>query len=138
MPIFETDAANKNQSRSRRGTLIVSLLLLLYGGSVGVGGGVLALNGGSIGFLLAGIGTILSSLLLWIRPVIAAGLYGAVLGGSILWSVEEVGGDIVQLAPRLLLPVVLGLGFVPILMRNGSRGLRSASTDRHVSLGGSR
>lgn len=84
--------------------------LFLLVGLILAGGGVyLATLGGSLYYLIAGIGLALTGVLLLRRNVAALWLYGAVLLGTILWAIAEVGFNGWGLEPRLVAPIVLGL-----------------------------
>lgn len=65
--------------------------------------------GGSLYYLLAGIGIALSGILLLLRRRAALGLYAIVLFASTVWALWEVGLDWWQLVPRLALWFVLGI-----------------------------
>ena len=104
------------ESASSRGRLLPSLLgilLLLMGLAMLAGGVKLSMLGGSLYYLLAGIGIALSGILLLLRRRAALGLYAIVLFASTVWALWEVGLDWWQLVPRLALWFVLG--FVMLL-----------------------
>ena len=69
--------------------------------------------GGSLYYLLAGIGIALTGILLLLRRRAALGLYAIVLFASTVWALWEVGLDWWQLVPRLAL--WFALGFVMLL-----------------------
>ena len=73
------------------------------------GGIKLSQLGGSLYYLIAGIGFALSGVLLLALRRTALGLYGLVLLGSTLWALWEVGLDWWQLVPRLSLWFALGV-----------------------------
>ena len=100
------------ESASSRGRLLPSLLgilLLLMGLAMLAGGVKLSMLGGSLYYLLAGIGIALSGVLLLLRRRAALGLYAIVLFASTVWALWEVGLDWWQLVPRLALWFVLGI-----------------------------
>ncbi len=100
------------ESASSRGRLLPSLLgilLLLMGLAMLAGGVKLSMLGGSLYYLLAGIGIALSGILLLLRRRAALGLYAIVLFASTVWALWEVGLDWWQLVPRLALWFVLGI-----------------------------
>ncbi len=104
------------ESASSRGRLLpglLGILLLLMGLAMLAGGVKLSMLGGSLYYLLAGIGIALSGILLLMRRRAALGLYAIVLFASTVWALWEVGLDWWQLVPRLALWFVLG--FVMLL-----------------------
>ncbi|MFJ1340214.1 glucose/quinate/shikimate family membrane-bound PQQ-dependent dehydrogenase [Pseudomonas caricapapayae] len=88
---------------------LIGVLLLLMGLALLVGGIKLSQLGGSLYYLIAGIGFALSGILLLALRRHALGLYGVVLLGSTLWALWEVGLDWWQLVPRLALWFALGV-----------------------------
>ncbi len=92
-----------NRSRSRLLPSLLGLLILLSGLALLAGGIKLASLGGSLYYLLAGIGLALSGLLLLLGKRAALGLYALVLFASTVWALWEVGLDWWQLVPRLAL-----------------------------------
>ena len=114
---------------------LLGVLFLLMGLALVAGGVKLMGLGGSLYYLLAGIGLLITAgLLLAVRRE-ALSVYGIVLLLSTLWSVMEVGLDWWQLVPRLALWFVLGLVLLlpwlrrpltlgqPYLLGNGVLGL---------------
>lgn len=87
---------------------IFAALLFLIGASIGAGGLWLATLGGSLYYAIAGIAIIASALLLWKGRRSGAWLYGAMLVGTLVWALSEVGFDLWGLLPRLALLTVLG------------------------------
>lgn len=96
-------------SRTRWLPRLLGVLLLLMGLALLAGGIKLSQLGGSLYYLIAGIGFALSGVLLLALRRIALGLYGLVLLGSTLWALWEVGLDWWQLVPRLSLWFALGV-----------------------------
>ncbi|MFD1797279.1 membrane-bound PQQ-dependent dehydrogenase, glucose/quinate/shikimate family [Paracoccus aurantiacus] len=88
---------------------ILSLLFLLAGAALAIGGGWLLSLGGSPYYLAAGLGFLATGLLLWRRRAAAYIVYAVTLGGTLAWAIWEVGFDWWQLAPRGGIPVLLGL-----------------------------
>lgn len=82
-----------NRSRSRLLPSLLGLLILLSGLALLAGGIKLASLGGSLYYLLAGIGLALSGLLLLLGKRAALGLYALVLFASTVWALWEVGLD---------------------------------------------
>ena len=96
-------------SRTRWLPRLIGVLLLLMGLALLAGGIKLSQLGGSLYYLIAGIGFALSGVLLLALRRNALGLYGLVLLGSTLWALWEVGLDWWQLVPRLALWFALGV-----------------------------
>ena len=103
---MSTDSA---LSRSRLLPTLLGILLLLMGLAMLAGGIKLSMLGGSLYYLLAGIGIALSGVLLIAARRAALGLYALVLFASTLWALWEVGLDWWQLVPRLALWFALGV-----------------------------
>ena len=107
---MSTDSA---LSRSRLLPTLLGILLLLMGLAMLAGGIKLSMLGGSLYYLLAGIGLALTGALLIAARRAALGLYALVLFASTVWALWEVGLDWWQLVPRLSL--LFGLGIVMLL-----------------------
>ena len=90
---------------------IFAVILIAVGGTLVVGGGRLLLLGGSIYYLVAGILVVASGVLLFRQRWDGARLYGVMLVITLAWAVWEVGVHGWLLAPRIIAPLVLGLGF---------------------------
>ncbi|WDY56812.1 glucose/quinate/shikimate family membrane-bound PQQ-dependent dehydrogenase [Pseudomonas sp. PSKL.D1] len=100
------------QGASNRSRLLPSLLgvvLLLMGLALVAGGIKLATLGGSLYYLIAGVGIALTGILLMLGKPAALWLYALVLFASTVWSLVEVGLDWWRLVPRLALWFVLGI-----------------------------
>ncbi len=114
-----------NQDRAAggwRGTgwlgLLGALIFFLLAAPLVRGGVELIRVGGSFYYLIAGIGLALVALLILRRHRAALWLYVAVLAGTILWSLAEVGLSCWDLMPRILGPAILGLWFaIPAVRR---------------------
>jgi len=132
------------ESASSRGRLLPSLLgilLLLMGLAMLAGGIKLSTLGGSLYYLLAGIGITLTGILLLMRRRAALGLYAIVLFASTVWALWEVGLDWWQLVPRLSLWFALGVvlllpWFRRPLLRNGPAPVGTAALSVAVVLAG--
>lgn len=90
----------------RRG---VAVLLLLIGVFLAIGGTYLLTLGGSLYYLVSGLAVAASALLIWRGDRRGRWLFGAMLAGTLAWSIWEVGFTGWSLVPRLLGPVALGL-----------------------------
>ncbi len=107
---MSTDSAS---SPSRLLPRLLGILLLIMGLALLAGGIKLSMLGGSLYYLLAGIGITLTGILLLATRSAALGLYALVLFASTAWALWEVGLDWWQLVPRLAL--LFGLGIVMLL-----------------------
>ena len=81
------------------------------------GGGWLALLGGSLYYLLAGLGLLATAFLLVRRDGRAVRVYALILVGSAVWAIAEVGFAGWPLVPRLVGPFLLALLLLPWLLR---------------------
>ena len=98
--------------------LLTALVLAAIGIVLGGGGVWLIVLGGSWYYLVAGIGFVLTAYFLLRRQALALWTYAAVVTGSIIWAVWEVGFDWWQLGARGGVIVVLGLWLWTPWMRN--------------------
>jgi len=100
------------------------ILLLLFGLALIIGGGWLLSLGGGWYYLLAGLATLASGILMMLGRPLALAYYGFVLLLTVVWALWEVGLDGWALLPRMLAPALFGLWiFSPLvagrLRRNG-------------------
>jgi quinoprotein glucose dehydrogenase len=128
-------------SPSRLLPSLLGILLLLMGLAMLAGGIKLSMLGGSLYYLLAGIGLIVSGVLLLAGRSAALIVYGVVLFASAVWALWEVGLDWWQLVPRLSLLFALGVvlllpWFRRPLLRNGPAPLGTAVLGAAVVLAG--
>ncbi|MFS0850439.1 membrane-bound PQQ-dependent dehydrogenase, glucose/quinate/shikimate family [Novosphingobium panipatense] len=72
-------------------------------------GGRLALLGGSPWYLLSGLVMLATAALIWRRKPLSITLYWTFLGANLIWALWEAGLDYWALAPRLAMPVCMGL-----------------------------
>ncbi len=93
-----------------------SLALILLGGLfaliglvLAIGGAWLAILGGSIYYLLAGLGLVASGVLLVRRRTLGAWVYLGVFALTVLWAFWETGLDGWALVPRIIGPAVLAI-----------------------------
>lgn len=99
-------------------------VMLLLGLLIFAGGVWLATLGGSLYYLLSGLGLIVSGILLMRLRAEGAWLYAAVFIATVLWALWEVGVSGWALVPRLSGPAVLALillFFIPVLSRHSRR-----------------
>ncbi|MCL9655042.1 glucose/quinate/shikimate family membrane-bound PQQ-dependent dehydrogenase [Pseudomonas protegens] len=128
-------------SPSRRLPSLLGVLLLLMGLALLAGGIKLSMLGGSLYYVMAGIGLALTGLLLLAGKRAALGLYALVLFASTLWSLWEIGLDWWQLVPRLSLWFALGVvlllpWFRRPLLRDGPAPMGTAALSVAVVLAG--
>ncbi|MGE5157770.1 MAG: PQQ-binding-like beta-propeller repeat protein, partial [Gemmatimonas sp.] len=101
------------------------LVVALMGIALVAGGAWLAMLGGSLYYLIAGIALLLTAALLALRRPEALWLYAALLLGTMGWAISEVGFDFWSLAPRgdILVPlgVWLLLPFITAHLAPGAR-----------------
>jgi quinoprotein glucose dehydrogenase len=112
-------------SETAAGVLVRCLyaaVLVLIGLSLGAGGISLIYSGGSAYYLIAGVVVVASGALVWGRCRFGPWLFGAMLVGTVAWSLYEVGFDSWGLVTRLVAPFVLGLGLLLPSIRMGSDG----------------
>jgi len=103
-----TTFALDGHSRPRPPRIFASILLLI--GLVLAAGGIrLAMLGGSLYYVIAGVALIASAVMLWRGQRWGAYVYGLLTVGTILWALVESGFDGWALAPRVLPFLVLGL-----------------------------
>jgi len=102
---------------------LLGVLLLLMGMALVAGGIKLMQLGGSLYYLIAGVGFAVSGVMLLALRKHALGLYGLVLLGSTAWALWEVGLDWWQLVPRLSLWFALGVVLLLPWARRPLRGL---------------
>ena len=102
--------------------IVIALIGLVLAG----GGAWLALLGGSLYYLIAGIALIVSGVLLVLRRAAGAWLYVGIFVATLLWAFWEVGLDAWGLVPRLIGPFVLLLLVVLVLPTFGAARWRSA------------
>ncbi|PNW00064.1 glucose/quinate/shikimate family membrane-bound PQQ-dependent dehydrogenase [Pseudomonas protegens] len=128
-------------SPSRLLPSLLGILLLLMGLALLAGGIKLSMLGGSLYYVLAGIGLTLTGLLLLAGKRAALGLYALVLFASTVWSLWEIGLDWWQLVPRLSMWFALGVvlllpWFRRPLLRDGPAPLGTAALSVAVVLAG--
>lgn len=95
--------------RRHWGPLTIGVVLVVLGLFFVIGGVYLLTLGGTVYYLLAGIGLALTGLGLIFARGWALWLYFIVLLGTLIWAVLEVGFERFALAPRLWLPIAVGI-----------------------------
>lgn len=86
---------------------LLGLALLATGLFFSIGGAKLAMLGGSMYFLIAGIVTVLSAIQLFRRRSSAVLLFALVFVGTLIWAPTDAGFDFWPLVSRLMLPAGL-------------------------------
>ena len=89
--------------------LLTSVLVVIIGLALAGMGGWLVALGGSPYYVVAGLGLLLSGVLMGRQKRVGAWVYTTVLAGTLIWAIWEVGADGWSLIPRLIAPAVLGL-----------------------------
>ena len=103
-----------------------AVLLAVVGLALLAGGVVLLTAGGSPYYIVAGLFVAASGILAWKGDRRGAWAYGALLVGTVAWSIWEVGFEPWLLVPRLVAPFVLGLGFLLPPLRTTTAGVRTS------------
>src|SRR3954454_7376249 len=99
----------------------------LMGLALLAGGAWLAIIGGSLYYIIAGAALLVTAWLLWQRRAAALWLYAALLLGTMIWAVSEVGLDFWSLAPRGDVLVPLGVWLLlPFVASHLAPGVRAA------------
>ena len=105
---------------------VAALGVLVFGLLFIAGGGYLATLGGSLYFLLAGLGMLVSSVLLFKQRLSGAWLFAAVMVASIIWALMDAGLVFWPLVSRLfalaVLSLVVALVYPTLLKANGLSG----------------
>jgi quinoprotein glucose dehydrogenase len=128
-----TLAAKGTSPRSRGAPFWTGVIYCLIGIALAAGGVELAVLGGSLYYLLAGLGIIATGALLIARKRSALWVFAAVLIGTLLWAIAEIGFDWWPLAARGDIIVPMGLWLlVPWVTRNLQDG--PPSTQRSMKL----
>ena len=113
-----------------KSSLVVTVTGVVYaviGLALAGGGAWLAALGGSLYYLIAGLGILATGALLVARRRSALWLYAAVLIGTLIWAVGEIGFDWWPLAARGDIVFPLGLWLLtPWIVRGLGRGARSS------------
>lgn len=89
--------------------MLTALLLTVIGLFLGAGGVWLLMLGGSGYYLLAGIGFVVTAVLLFRRSASALAVYAVLILGTLGWAIWEVGFDWWQLGPRGGVIILIGL-----------------------------
>lgn len=113
-------------SVSRWPVWVAALGVLVFGLLFVAGGGYLATLGGSLYFLLAGLGMIAASVLMFKQRLSGAWLFAAVMVASIVWALLDAGLVFWPLVSRLfalaVLSLVVALAYPSLRKANGLSG----------------
>lgn len=105
---------------------IYAAVVCIFGVSLLIGGAILASEGGTPYYALAGVATTASGILAWRADRRSSWIYGAMLVATVAWSVWEIGFDFWGLLPRLAAPFFIGLGFFLPSVRGAGEPFRLA------------
>ena len=114
----------------RLGLKLFAGFLLVLGVWLAGGGAWLARLGGSWYYLLAGVATIASAVLLWRARRLGLWVYLATFAATVVWALTEVGLDLWQLVPRLGLPLAIVLYLLMPWVRGAFAEAKGASALR--------
>ena len=105
---------------------VAALGVLVFGLLFIAGGGYLATLGGSLYFLIAGLGMLVSAVLLFKRRLAGAWLFAAVMVASVVWALVDAGLVFWPLVSRLfalaVLSLVVALAYPTLRKANGLGG----------------
>ena len=129
----ESEPKSSAAPQTRGAPFWTGAIYCLIGLALAAGGVQLAALGGSLYYVLAGLGIIATGALLIARKRSALWVYAAVLIGTLLWAIAEIGFDWWPLAARgdIIAPMGLWL-LVPWVTRNLRDG--PPSTHRAMTL----
>jgi quinoprotein glucose dehydrogenase len=108
-----TSTISNERTVSRWTRRCYAILLIVIGAVLAIGGVTLVMYGGSPYYVIAGLATGLSGILVWRRDRRGMWLYTATLVVTVAWAIWEIGFDVWGLVARLAAPFVLGL---PLLL----------------------
>ena len=112
-------------SRTPLVVIVTGLVYALIGLALGAGGVWLAALGGSLYYAIAGLGMLIVGVLLLARRAAALWVYAAVLIGTLIWAVWEIGFDWWPLAARGDIIFLLALWLLtPWIVGNLSAGAK--------------
>ena len=117
----------RNANRTRPIVAITAIVVALIGLYLAIGGGWLVAIGGSAYYVVAGILLLVEAFLLLRSRRTALWLYAAILLGTMIWALAEVGFNFWALAPRGDILVPLGIWLLlPFILRNLTPAGRAA------------
>jgi quinate dehydrogenase (quinone) len=89
--------------------LVLAAVHLLTGLFLLIGGGILSIKGGSLYYILAGGGMLVSGCLIARRSLKGLWMYAAVFILTVIWGFAEAGLDYWQWVPRIGVPLVIAI-----------------------------
>lgn len=109
-----------DQPSKSSGMRIFTVFVLVVLGLIILGGGIyLAVLGGSLYYIIAGLMLLASGFLLLRRSILSYLIYAVLIVGTIIWSLWESGSDFWALVPRLDILGVIGVWMlIPAVSRN--------------------
>ena len=130
------------EKNARQGLGVFPIVMAIVIGLIGLWftalGGYLATLGGSIYYVIAGIGLLATAVLLFRGSANALLVYAVVLGGTLAWALWEVGLDFWQLVPRgdLLAPIgaILLLPWLTRRLRPDASAIKGAGIALSVAV----
>ena len=132
---------SSSAERGRLFPLVMAIIVGLLGLWLTGFGAYLAALGGSLYYVLTGIGLIATAVLLFRRNAAALIVYAVVLAGTLIWAIAEVGLDFWQLSPRgnLIMPiaVLLLLPWLTRALRPAASAIRGAGIALSAALAAS-
>lgn len=124
---------HRARGRNRAAT-VIGIVFALIGLIVAAGGAWLVALGGSWYYLIAGVGLLISGLLLAAHRIAGAWLYLAVFVGTLIWAMWEAGLSFWPQVPRLGGPIVLAI--IVLLLLPSLLSPRAGRAARALSFGG--
>lgn len=109
--------------------LVLSIVIVIAGAFLAIGGAQLVLLGGSWYFILAGLALLASAWLLARRNVLGLYLYLLLIAATAVWAIFESGFQFWPLVSRLVAPAVVAIFVLlaaPTLTRGGRIGWKPA------------
>ncbi|HBX7631238.1 membrane-bound PQQ-dependent dehydrogenase, glucose/quinate/shikimate family [Klebsiella pneumoniae] len=91
--------------------ILFATVLLLFGLVMTAGGGWLVAVGGNWYYLLAGIGCVISAVLIFAKRTSAVYWFALVFIGTLIWTIQESGLDYWRWVPRFDVMLLLGIVF---------------------------
>ncbi|SMQ85377.1 quinoprotein glucose dehydrogenase [Devosia lucknowensis] len=119
-------------------TMLVGVILLIFGLPIAAGGAWLIILGGSFYYLPAGLGLLLTAWFLFRRDINALWVYLVTYGATVVWALWEAGLNGWAQVPRLVAPtvvLVLVLSTLPVL-RGSIRRIGSGAAAAIVTIAG--
>jgi quinoprotein glucose dehydrogenase len=118
---------------------ITAIIIALMGIALAGGGAYLLSLGGSVYYLLCGLGFLIVAALLFVRKLLALHVYAVIVVASLIWAIWEVGFDWWQLGPRGGVIILLGMWLLTPWIRRplgfvSPTGARYGATSRPLAV----